>query len=133
MRRLSQLALAFPYLLPALLVLALLPMVAHAQLKHEPERPVPLYESYMTICMDDQKPFTSEMETTVAAAACQCHFEQFPLTGKITLTQFMEGLKACQVEADKDPRYFVENYFSRVRNNFNKRYWPVEKNSAAKK
>jgi hypothetical protein len=102
----------------------LTPLLAQAQLKREPTLPIPSYEGYMTLCMDEQKPFRSENETMIGAAACQCYFEQFPVMGNITLDKYKAGMKACQVDADKDPRGFVENYFSRVRGNFNKRYWP---------
>lgn len=105
-------------------LLFLIPLVASAQLKVDPERARPSYEGYMKTCMDAQRPYRSEAETVPAAAACQCYFEQLPITGTIRLSQFNAGMQACQRDAEADPRGFVENYFSRVRNNFNKRYAP---------
>lgn len=78
----------------------------------------------MTMCMDAQKPYRSEGETVPAAAACQCYYEQLPITGRVRLSEFNAGMAACERDASADPRGFVENYFSRVRHNFNKRYAP---------
>lgn len=107
-----------------LLVLAAAPFGAGAQALPDPRMPIPSYEGFMTACMQSQAPFRSEVETVPAAAACQCYYEQMPLTGFISLSRFKAGTAACEASAKENGRQFVENYFSRVRNNLNKRFAP---------